>query len=144
MGRIIAICKSEKKGTAKKQISEVNLIENFGLEGDAHGGNWHRQVSLLDISKIDIFNEKGGNVDYGDFGENLVIEGIDLSKIEIGEKLRVGECELEITQIGKTCHTKCEIFYRVGECIMPKNGIFAKVIKGGKVALGDDIIKIQL
>lgn len=142
MGKIIAICKSEKKGTAKKQISEVNLIENFGLEGDAHGGNWHRQVSLLDLSKIDIFNEKGGNVDYGDFGENLVIEGIDLSKIEIGEKLRIGECELEITQIGKTCHTKCEIFYRVGECIMPKNGIFAKVIKGGKVALGDDIIKI--
>jgi MOSC domain-containing protein YiiM len=142
MGKIIAICKSEKKGTAKKQISQVNLIENFGLEGDAHGGNWHRQVSLLDLSKIDIFNEKGGSVDYGDFGENLVIEGIDLSKIEIGEKLRIGECELEITQIGKTCHTKCEIFYRVGECIMPKNGIFAKVIKGGKVALGDDIIKI--
>jgi MOSC domain-containing protein YiiM len=142
MGKIIAICKSEKKGTAKKQINEVNLIEKFGLEGDAHGGNWHRQVSLLDLSKIDNFNVKGGNVDYGDFGENLVIEGIDLSKIEVGQKLKVGECELEITQIGKTCHTKCEIFYRVGECIMPKNGIFAKVIKGGKIALGDDIVEI--
>ncbi|WP_297629630.1 MOSC domain-containing protein [uncultured Clostridium sp.] len=143
MGRIVAICKSEKKGTVKKRIPEIDLIENFGLEGDAHGGNWHRQVSLLEVSKIDDFNKEGGNVVFGDFGENIVIEGIEVNKLPIGTKLKIGDAILEITQIGKKCHSECEIFYRVGRCIMPVYGTFSKVIKGGHIKENDVVEQIE-
>ncbi|GIM29707.1 molybdenum cofactor sulfurase [Clostridium polyendosporum] len=136
-GKILAVCISEKKGTSKKDIKEIDVIENFGLKGDAHGGDWHRQVSLLSFEKIVEFRKRGGKVGFGDFGENIVVEGIDFSKIELGMRLSNDEIILEITQIGKTCHSKCNIFYSVGECIMPRNGIFARVLKGGYIKVGD-------
>lgn len=139
MGKIIAICISEKKGTEKFEIEKGNLIENFGLENDAHAGNWHRQISLLDLKEIEEFNRKGGNVKFGDFGENIVIEGIDIKNLAIGSTLKIGESILEITQKGKECHHHCKIYYRVGDCIMPREGVFAKVIKGGEIKKGDQV-----
>ena len=140
MGKVIAICTSKHKGTLKNEVEEANLIEEFGLEGDAHAGKWHRQVSLLALEKIEDFRNKGGNVDFGAFGENLVIEGFELNKLPVGQRLTIGEnILLEVTQIGKECHDKCAIYYQVGECIMPKNGIFTRVLKGGKVKVGDKV-----
>ncbi|WP_462335977.1 MOSC domain-containing protein, partial [Fusobacterium varium] len=111
MGKILAVCISEKKGTQKVNIKEGILIENYGLKNDAHAGNWHRQVSLLSNEKISDFIKKGGNVDQGDFGENLIVEGIDLAKLPIGTKLKINEdILLEVTQIGKECHSHCAIF----------------------------------
>lgn len=138
MSKVIAICTSEKKGTAKYMVEEATLIENHGIEGDAHAGKWHRQVSLLALEKIEDFNNKGANVDFGAFGENLVISGIKLNELPVGQKIQIGEVELEVTQIGKECHTRCAIYYRVGQCIMPKNGIFTRVLKGGKVKVNDE------
>lgn len=139
MCKVLAICTSKHKGTLKNEVNEANFIEEFGIEGDAHAGKWHRQVSLLAFEKIDEFRKKGGNVDFGAFGENLVIEGIELSKLPVGQRITVGdEVLLEVTQIGKECHDKCAIYYQVGECIMPKNGIFTRVLKGGKVKVGDE------
>lgn len=140
MSKVIAICTSKEKGTSKTMIQEANVIEDFGIEGDAHAGKWHRQVSLLALEKIEEFREKGANVDFGAFGENLVISGIELNKLSIGQKLTVGEIQLEVTQIGKKCHDKCEIYYQVGQCIMPTNGIFTRVLKGGKVRVGDGCV----
>ena len=137
MSKVLAICISKHKGTLKNEVSEANFIEEFGIEGDAHAGKWHRQVSLLAFEKIDDFRNKGGNVDFGAFGENLVVDGIELRKLPVGQQLQVGEVLLEVTQIGKECHDKCAIYYQVGECIMPKNGIFTRVLKGGKVKVGD-------
>ena len=131
MSKVLAICISKHKGTLKNEVSEANFIEEFGIEGDAHAGKWHRQVSLLAFEKIDDFRNKGGNVDFGAFGENLVVDGIELHKLPVGQQLQVGEVLLEVTQIGKECHDKCAIYYQVGECIMPKNGIFTRVLKGG-------------
>ncbi|WP_315110935.1 MOSC domain-containing protein [Clostridium intestinale] len=139
MGRIVAICTSVKKGTKKEEVKEIELVEDFGLKGDAHGGKWHRQVSLLAKEEIDSFNKKGGKVIYGDFGENLVTEGIDLASLSVGDKVIIGDALIEITQLGKKCHDKCEIFYSVGECIMPTKGIFGKVLKGGDISLGEKI-----
>ncbi len=139
MGRIVAICTSVKKGTKKEEVKEIELVEDFGLKGDAHGGKWHRQVSLLAKEEIDSFNKKGGKVVYGDFGENLVTEGIDLASLSVGDKVIIGDALIEITQLGKKCHDKCEIFYSVGECIMPTKGIFGKVLKGGAISLGEKI-----
>jgi len=138
MSKVIAICTSEKKGTAKYMVQEATLIENYGIEGDAHAGKWHRQVSLLALEKIEDFNNKGANVDFGAFGENLVISGIKLNELPVGQKIQIGEVELEVTQIGKECHTRCAIYYRVGQCIMPTNGIFTRVLKGGKVKVNDE------
>ena len=138
MGKVLAICISEKKGTLKTEINEANFIEDFGIENDAHAGKWHRQVSLLEFNKIDEFRKKGANVDFGAFGENIVLEGIELHTLPIGQLIKIGDVLLEVTQIGKKCHDKCQIYYQVGECIMPKNGIFTKVLKGGKVKVGDE------
>lgn len=137
MGKLVAICISKEKGTRKEEIGEVEIIENFGLKDDAHGGNWHRQVSFLEKEQIDAFNKRGGHVSYGDFGENIVLEGVDLSNVGVGDRLKIGEAIIEITQLGKECHNRCSIFYSVGECIMPKKGIFGKVLKGGKVSVGE-------
>ena len=138
MGKILALCISEKKGTLKTEINEANFIEDFGIENDAHAGKWHRQVSLLEFNKIDEYRKKWANVDFGAFGENIVLEGIELHTLPIGQLIKIGDVLLEVTQIGKKCHDKCQIYYQVGECIMPKNGIFTKVLKGGKVKVGDE------
>ena len=143
MSKVLAICIGKHKGTLKNEVSEANFIEEFGIEGDAHAGKWHRQVSLLAFEKIDDFRNKGGNVDFGAFGENLVVDGIELHKLPVGQQLQVGEVLLEVTQIGKECHDKCAIYYQVGECIMPKNGIFTRVLKGGKVKVGDQCTLID-
>lgn len=140
MATIKAVCISEKKGTAKKNIGQAELIENFGLRDDAHAGDWHRQVSLLSYEKIEEFKALGVDVKDGDFGENLIVEGIDLAKLPIGTKITINQVLLEVTQIGKECHTGCAIAQAVGKCIMPTEGIFARVLKGGIVKSGDKVI----
>ena len=140
MGKIIAICISERRGTEKKNIGECNVIEGFGLENDAHGGNWHRQVSLLSYDKVLEFNDKGGAVEDGSFGENILVEGIDFKTLPIGTLFKCNDVILELTQVGKECHAHCEIYKRVGDCIMPREGVFSKVIHGGKIKVGDELI----
>lgn len=139
MGIIRAICISEKRGTSKKNIHECEVVEGFGLKNDAHGGNWHRQISLLSFEKIEDFKARGGEVIDGDFGENLIVTEIDLRNLPIGTRLKINEVILEVTQIGKECHSHCEIFKKVGDCIMPREGIFTKVICGGHIKEGDKI-----
>ncbi len=139
MGKIMAVCISEKRGTQKKNIEKVRLIENFGLEGDAHGGNWHRQVSLLSYEKVRAFEEKGISVEDGAFGENLLVEGFDFKTLPVGTRFRCGEALLEMTQIGKECHSHCEIYQAVGDCIMPREGVFARVLHGGEIQIGDEM-----
>lgn len=143
MGKVIAICISEKRGTSKKDIKEGIFIEGFGIEGDAHGGNWHRQVSLISKEKIDAFNALGAEVDKGAFGENLIVEGYNFKELPVGTKLQCNGVILEITQIGKECHSHCEIFHRVGDCIMPREGVFARVLNGGKISIGDVMTIIE-
>lgn len=144
MGKIIGICTSERRGTVKVEQQEVNLIEGFGLEGDAHGGNWHRQVSLLSYEKIEAFRNKGADVALGAFGENLIVEGYDFRNLLVGTRFKIGEALLEMTQIGKDCHSHCEIYKRMGDCIMPREGVFAEVIKGGKIKVGDVVEQLPL
>lgn len=139
MGKIMAVCISEKRGTQKKNIEKVRLIENFGLEGDAHGGNWHRQVSLLSYEKVRAFEEKGISVEDGAFGENLLVEGFDFKTLPVGTRFRCGDVLLEMAQIGKECHSHCEIYQAVGDCIMPREGVFARVLHGGEIQIGDEM-----
>lgn len=141
VAKIIAVCKSEKKQTKKINIGYASLKENFGIIGDAHSScNTHRQISLLAIESINKMRDLGLNVNPGDFAENLTTEGIDLVALPTGTQLFVGEeVILEVTQIGKECHTRCAIYEQAGDCIMPKEGIFARVIKGGEVKVGDKI-----
>ena len=139
MGKVLAVCISEKKGTQKKNVGSVVFVEDWGLEGDAHAGKWHRQVSLLSSEKINAFRAKGAEVEDGAFGENLVVEGIDFAKLPVGTRFRCGEVVLELTQIGKECHNGCAIFQKMGECIMPREGVFTRVLKGGKVSVGDEM-----
>ena len=136
-GVVKAICISDRRGIEKHSIEEGHFIIGFGIEGDAHGGNWHRQVSLLSYDKVKAFNERGANVIDGAFGENLVVEGIDFRSLPVGTRLYAGDVELEMTQIGKECHSHCAIFQRMGECIMPKEGVFAQVKKEGVIRPGD-------
>jgi MOSC domain-containing protein YiiM len=135
----VAVCLSENKGERKTPASQVELRVNHGLVGDAHAGEWHRQVSLLASESIDKMRKLGLNVDSGDFAENITTTGIELVTLPIGTRLEVGEALLEVTQIGKECHTRCAIFYQAGDCVMPKEGIFAKVITGGFVKPGDEL-----
>jgi len=140
MGKIIAVCTSAKKGMRKKNVGEGILKVGFGLEGDAHGGDWHRMISLLGVESIQKMKDKGADVGPGDFAENLTTEGLELFTLPIGTKLKIGETSIgEVTQIGKQCHTKCEIFKQVGECVMPKEGIFIRLLEGGVVRSGDSI-----
>ena len=143
MGKLIAICTSEKKGTQKQQVETAVLREDHGIAGDAHAGNWHRQVSLLGLEKIEAFRERGAEVEFGAFGENLVIEGFDFRNLPVGTRFRIGEALLEMTQIGKECHTHCAIYHMVGDCIMPREGVFAKVLKGGEIKVGDEVAEIK-
>ena len=143
MGKLIAICTSEKKGTQKEPVDTAVLQENHGIVGDAHAGNWHRQVSLLGLEKIEAFREKGADVDFGAFGENLIIEGFDFRNLPVGTRFAIGDALLEMTQIGKECHSHCAIFHMVGDCIMPREGVFAKVLRGGEIKVGDDVTEIK-
>ena len=138
MMKIESIAISKKKGTRKVQVEEVSLIEDFGLEGDAHAGPWHRQVSFLASESIEKARKQGLDVTFGDFAENIATSGIDWLKIPIGSRIKLGETALvEVTQIGKECHNRCAIYYMAGDCIMPKEGIFARVLRGGKIRRGD-------
>lgn len=139
MGKVTALCISRERGTRKYRIAEAELIEEFGIKGDAHAGTWHRQVSLLSFETIEAFKERGAQVEDGDFGENVVVKGIALTTLPVGTRLSCNEICLEITQIGKECHTHCQIYQRMGECIMPSNGVFARVIHGGMMREGDEI-----
>lgn len=139
MGKVIAICMSEKKGTQKQNVGQAMLMEDHGVVGDAHAGKWHRQVSLLSHDKIEAFRMLGAEVDDGAFGENIVVEGIDFAQLPVGTRLRVGEALLEMTQIGKECHHGCSIFQKMGDCIMPREGVFARVLAGGIVKAGDEM-----
>lgn len=138
-GIVKAICISEKKGTEKHTVPEGQFVVGFGIEGDAHGGNWHRQVSLLSYDKVEEFNKRGADAGDGAFGENLVVSGLDFRSFPVGTRLKAGTVELEMTQIGKECHTHCAIYHRMGECIMPREGVFAEVIKAGVIRPGDQM-----
>ena len=142
MGKILGICISEKRGTEKHEIQEANLVKDWGIEGDAHSGKWHRQVSLLSFEKIEDFRAKGAEVDFGAFGENLIVEGYDLRALPVGTRFQIGDAVLELTQIGKECHSHCQIYQRMGDCIMPREGVFAEVIEPGHIKVGDEITMI--
>lgn len=137
-GKVIAVCVSKSKGMKKRDVGQAHIVADHGLEGDAHAGPGDRQVSLLALESIDKMRSAGLDVGPGDFAENLAIEGLDLCALPIGSVLRVGsEVELEITKIGKVCHERCEIYFQAGDCVMPREGIFAIVRKGGDVVTGD-------
>ena len=136
---VVAVCISAEKGQRKTPVAAVELKENHGIVGDAHAGDWHRQVSLLATESIAKMRAMGLDVDSGDFAENITTVGIDLVALPVGTRLAVGDALLEVTQIGKECHNRCAIFYQAGDCVMPKEGIFAKVIRGGTVVAGTPI-----
>jgi MOSC domain-containing protein YiiM len=139
MAHVLAVCISEEKGERKKPVETVELREGHGIVGDAHAGDWHRQVSLLAQESIDKMRALGLDVNAGDFAENITTVDINLLSLPIGSRLQIGEALLEVTQIGKECHTRCAIFYQAGDCVMPREGIFARVLKGGAVKPGDGV-----
>jgi len=139
MGKVLAVCTSSEKGTAKRNVTRAEFIAGHGLAGDAHAGTWHRQVSLLSHQKIEDFRAKGAKVEHGDFGENLVVDGIDLRNLPLGTFLECADVVLQITQIGKECHDACAIYNAMGDCIMPREGVFARVIRGGFIGVGDEM-----
>jgi MOSC domain-containing protein YiiM len=140
-GKVLAVNISEKKGTKKTNIKSCALLKDFGLKDDAHAGPWHRQVSLLANESVEKMKAMGLNVGYGDFAENITTEGIDLVHLPIGTEIRIGKSViLRVTQIGKECHERCAIYYQAGDCVMPKEGIFAEVVKEGDVRVGDDVL----
>ena len=143
MGIVKGICISEKKGTQKHEVPQALLIEEWGLENDAHAGKWHRQVSLLSYQKIEEFRARGANVDFGAFGENLIVDGYDFKNLPVGTQFKCGDVLLEMTQIGKKCHSHCEIYKVMGDCIMPREGVFARVLHGGTIHVGDELIKLD-
>jgi MOSC domain-containing protein YiiM len=142
--KIVSIAVSKKKGTRKTCVEEAVLVADHGLEGDAHAGPWHRQVSFLAAEKIDTAKAGGLSVDFGDFAENIATVGIDWRTVPVGSRFRLGSRALvEITQIGKECHTKCAIYYMAGDCIMPKEGVFARVLEGGPIRRGDAVTECE-
>lgn len=141
---VLAVATSRHKGTPKSVAKEVILREDHGIEGDAHAGAWHRQVSLLASERIEEARQKGFEVSFGDFAENIATVGIDWKGVSIGSRFLVGESAvLEITQIGKECHGKCAVYYRNGDCIMPREGVFARVIRAGRVRQGDNLLPLE-
>ena len=142
--KIVSIAISKKKGTIKKCIETAELIENHGIKEDVHAGDWHRQLSFLASESIENASSEDFKLNFGDFAENIATIGIDWKKQPIGQVFKLGEKALvEITQIGKECHKKCAIFYRTGDCIMPKEGVFAKILKGGTIKVGDKIERVK-
>jgi MOSC domain-containing protein YiiM len=142
--KIVSIAVSKKKGTTKTCIPEAELIENHGIKEDAHAGDWHRQLSFLASESIENASSEDFPLNYGDFAENVATTGIDWKSQPIGRQFKLGDkAVVEVTQIGKECHKKCAIFYRTGDCIMPKEGVFAKILKGGTIKVGDSIEQID-
>ena len=139
MGKVIAVCTSDRKGIQKKDVSTAHFSAEWGIDGDAHAGKWHRQISLLSADKIEAFNKRGANVIPGAFGENLVVEGFDFRALPVGTLLRCNDVLLEMTQIGKECHSHCEIYKKMGDCIMPREGVFARVLEPGTISVGDEM-----
>jgi len=139
-GKVVSVNISPEKGTRKTNVIQSCLLPEFGLKEDAHAGKWHRQVSLLAMESISKMVRLGLKVGPGDFAENITTQGLDLLKLPVGTKFRIGGISLlEVTQIGKVCHTRCAIYYQAGDCVMPKEGIFAKVLEGGEIRVGDEI-----
>lgn len=137
-GEVVSVNISDSKGVRKNRVEEALLLPEHGIESDAHSGNWHRQVSLLASESIDKMRDKGLVLDAGDFAENITTRGIDLLSLPVGTRVRVGaDVLLEISQIGKECHERCAIYYQAGDCVMPREGVFARVIEGGRVKQGD-------
>lgn len=138
--KIVSLATSRKKGTPKTPVSEVSLVREHGIEGDAHAGPWHRQVSFLASESIEKAREKGLDVTFGNFAENIATKGIDWEAVPVGTRLDLGDsARVEITQKGKECHNKCAIYYMAGDCIMPREGIFARVLRGGKIRRGEPL-----
>ena len=138
--KIVSLATSRKKGTPKTPVSEVSLVREHGIEGDAHAGPWHRQVSFLASESIEKARKKGLDVTFGNFAENIATEGIDWEAVPVGTRLDLGDsARVEITQKGKVCHNKCAIYYMAGDCIMPREGIFARVLRGGKIRCGEPL-----
>ena len=144
MGVVKALCTSAIKGIQKTETESVTLIPDYGIDGDAHAGNWHRQVSLLASERVEEFKAKGAKVQNGSFGENIIVEGLgDLKSYPIGTKFQCGDAVLELTQIGKECHSHCAIYHAMGDCIMPREGVFTRVLQGGTVTAGTPINVIE-
>lgn len=139
VGRIVAVSISRQKGVPKTNVPAAVLLPEWGIDGDAHAGPWHRQVSLLAIESIAKMRAKGLHVGPGAFAENLTTEGIDVPHLRVGQRLAIGDALLEVTQIGKQCHNRCAIFQQAGDCVMPREGVFARVIRGGEVAVGNTV-----
>jgi len=139
MAQVVSVCISEKKGTKKHPVAEISLRPHHGIVGDAHAGDWHRQVSLLANESVDRMRKEGLTLAAGDFAENILTEGLTLRTLPVGTVLRAGEVRLEVTQIGKECHNDCEIRRMTGMCVMPTDGIFAVVLNGGVIRPGDQI-----
>ena len=137
MGKVLAVCISEKKGTEKINVGSARFIEDWGIENDSHAGKWHRQVSLLSHEKIEAFRARGAEVADGAFGENLVVDGFDFRTLPVGTKFKCNDVVLQLTQIGKECHSGCAIYQKMGECIMPREGVFTRVLHGGTISVGD-------
>ncbi|MBM4055053.1 MAG: MOSC domain-containing protein [Planctomycetes bacterium] len=144
MGKIVAVCISEKKGIQKRNIGTCKAIKGYGLEGDAHAGKWHRQLSLLAAESAEVMRNKGLDIKDGDFGENIVTSGIELKSLPVGTTLKIGnDIIIRVTQIGKLCHDRCAIYYKAGDCIMPREGIFAEILNDGVIATGDEISIVE-
>jgi MOSC domain-containing protein YiiM len=143
IGRVVSLNISERKTVRKQPVNKVEVLENHGIKGDAHAGDWHRQVSFLAMESIRKMQDKGLKVGPGDFAENITTEGVDLLSLPIGAIFTIGDAVFEVTQHGKICHTKCAIYYQAGDCVMPREGIFARVIKGGNIEVGQEIYLIE-
>lgn len=142
--KIVSIALSKKKGTRKQIVDQAKLVKAHGLKGDAHAGDWHRQVSFLAAESIDLARSRGLEVTFGDFAENIATTGIEWIAVPVGTRFQVGPSALvEITQIGKECHNKCAIYYKAGDCIMPREGVFARVLRGGEIRTGDKLVRVE-
>lgn len=139
MGKVQAVCMSSVKGIQKEPVDSIALMRDHGIVGDAHAGAWHRQVSLLSAESVEAFKARGADVGHGSFGENIVVEGFDLKSLPLGTKFACNDVVLELTQIGKECHAHCAIYHQVGDCIMPREGVFARVLAEGTIAPGDTL-----
>lgn len=140
MGTVKAVCISSVKGIQKSEVDSVEFSAGWGIKDDAHAGDWHRQVSLLPYEKIEDFKARGADVSNGSFGENIIVEGFDLKSLPVGTRFCSGNVVLELTQIGKECHARCAIYHKMGDCIMPREGAFCKVLQGGTIRPGDEIV----
>ena len=139
---VVAVCLNSTKGEKKYPVESVALRENHGVVGDGHAGEWHRQLSLLSQESVETMRARGADVSFGDFGENICTRGIDLVSLPVGSRLALGDAVIEITQIGKPCVAPCAIFYQAGDCVMPREGVFARVITGGEIAAGTPIFRL--